>query len=303
MRDFFVYGFRTRGEYTKKSARSYDDERRRLESWLGDKNQVIVTLGDMAKVSSVREILGRNRLASVEGDADTALRPGVATGVKGSLLNGFELPGAKLVVISEKDIFGRQKKRLSRISKEDRIHHFREINVGDYVVHSQYGIGKYCGVKTEEINGIKRDYLYIQYGGEDRLFVPTDQVSMLQKYIGKEGEVPRLHKIGSSSWTKTKNKVRSSVKDIAKELIQLYATRKQADGYAYSADTSVSQCAPPFQHSGNYCFYIIKNMNTTNETIKIIDYSYRGVKIFTVRHPLHSVDKHKSFPPFSSKNC
>lgn len=72
---------------------------------------------------------------------------------------------------------------------------------------------------------------------------------------------------------------------------------------AYSADTSVSQCAPPFQHSGNYCFYIIKNMNTTNETIKIIDYSYRGVKIFTVRHPLHSVDKHKSFPPFSSKNC
>ena len=217
--------------------RQFDMFTNDMESWLGDKNQVIVTLGDMAKVSSVREILGRNRLASVEGDVDTALRPGVATVVKGSLLNGFELPGAKLVVITEKDIFGRQKKRLSRISKEDRIHHFREINVGDYVVHSQYGIGKYCGVKTEEIDGIKRDYLYIQYGGEDRLFVPTDQVSMLQKYIGREGEVPRLHKIGSSSWTKTKNKVRSSVKDIAKELINLYAKRKRDEGYAFSPDT------------------------------------------------------------------
>ena len=208
-----------------------------MEDWLKDDNRVLVTLGAGGKVASLREILARRRLASVEGDRNTELREGMATLVEGTLLNGFELPNAKLVVITEKDIFGRQKKRLARVSREERITHFREINVGDYVVHVQYGIGKYCGVETKEIDGIKRDYLYIQYGGEDKLFVPTDQVSLLQKYIGKEGEVPRLHKIGSSSWSRTKSKVQSSVKDIARELIQLYAKRSQATGYAFSRDT------------------------------------------------------------------
>ncbi|WP_297570177.1 transcription-repair coupling factor [uncultured Anaerovibrio sp.] len=208
-----------------------------MEDWLKDNNRVLVTLGAGDKVASLREMLARRRLASVEGDRNTELREGMATLVEGTLLNGFELPNAKLVVITEKDIFGRQKKRLTRVSREERITHFREINVGDYVVHVQYGIGKYCGVETKEIDGIKRDYLYIQYGGEDKLFVPTDQVGLLQKYIGKEGEVPRLHKIGSSSWSHTKSKVQSSVKDIARELIQLYAKRSQATGYAFSRDT------------------------------------------------------------------
>ncbi|MBR2142705.1 transcription-repair coupling factor [Anaerovibrio sp.] len=208
-----------------------------MEDWLKDDNRVLVTLGAGGKVASLREMLARRRLASVEGDRNTGLREGMATLVEGTLLNGFELPNAKLVVITEKDIFGRQKKRLARVSREERITHFREINVGDYVVHVQYGIGKYCGVETKEIDGIKRDYLYIQYGGEDKLFVPTDQVGLLQKYIGKEGEVPRLHKIGSSSWSRTKSKVQSSVKDIARELIQLYAKRSQATGYAFSRDT------------------------------------------------------------------
>lgn len=208
-----------------------------MEDWLKDNNRVLVTLGAGDKVASLREMLARRRLASVEGDRNTELREGMATLVEGTLLNGFELPNAKLVVITEKDIFGRQKKRLARVSREERITHFREINVGDYVVHVQYGIGKYCGVETKEIDGIKRDYLYIQYGGEDKLFVPTDQVGLLQKYIGKEGEVPRLHKIGSSSWSRTKSKVQSSVKDIARELIQLYAKRSQATGYAFSRDT------------------------------------------------------------------
>ena len=208
-----------------------------MEDWLKDNNRVLVTLGAGGKVASLREMLARRRLVSVEGDRNTGLREGMATLVEGTLLNGFELPNAKLVVITEKDIFGRQKKRLARVSREERITHFREINVGDYVVHVQYGIGKYCGVETKEIDGIKRDYLYIQYGGEDKLFVPTDQVGLLQKYIGKEGEVPRLHKIGSSSWSRTKSKVQSSVKDIARELIQLYAKRSQATGYAFSRDT------------------------------------------------------------------
>lgn len=217
--------------------RQFDMLANDVEDWLRDGSRILVTLGDKSKIASLREIMARRRLAAAEGDGSTELKPGLVTIVLGTLLNGFELPNAKLVVVTEKDIFGRQKKKFTRVSKEERITHFREINVGDYVVHVQHGIGKYCGVETKEIDGIKRDYLYIQYGGEDRLYVPTDQVGLLQKYIGKEGEIPRLHKIGSSSWSRTKSKVRSSVRDIAKELIQLYATRKQADGYAYSEDT------------------------------------------------------------------
>ncbi|MBQ2410636.1 MAG: transcription-repair coupling factor, partial [Selenomonadaceae bacterium] len=149
----------------------------------------------------------------------------------------FELPGAGLVLVTEKDIFGRQKKKLSRVSSEERISSFREINVGDYVVHTQHGIGKYMGVETVEIEGIRRDYLRIQYGGDDKLFVPTDQVGMLQKYIGSEGEIPRLHRMGSTAWAKAKAKAKSAVEDIAQDLIRLYAQRKKTQGFAFGPDT------------------------------------------------------------------
>ena len=139
--------------------------------------------------------------------------------------------------MTEKDIFGRQKKKLSRVSSEERISSFREINVGDYVVHTQHGIGKYMGVETVEIEGIRRDYLRIQYGGDDKLFVPTDQVGMLQKYIGSEGEIPRLHRMGSTAWAKAKAKAKSAVEDIAQDLIRLYAQRKKTQGFAFGPDT------------------------------------------------------------------
>lgn len=208
-----------------------------VQEWLENKQQLLITLGDRGKQEQVKEFLGRHRLAAVEAETDTPLKPGRANLVQGALLNGFELPGADLVVVTEKDIFGRQKKRLSRVSKDERISSFREINVGDYVVHSQHGIGKYLGVETVEIEGLKRDYLHIQYGGEDRLFVPTDQVGLLQKYIGSEGEVPRLHRMGSTSWAKAKAKAKASAEDIAQELIKLYAQRKKTEGFAFGKDT------------------------------------------------------------------
>ena len=208
-----------------------------VQDWLATSQKVLVTLGDNIKRASMRETLAKHSLPAVEGDIRDDLKPGRVTLVQGALLNGFELPGAGLVLLTEKDILGRQKKRLSRVSKDERISHFREINVGDYVVHSEHGIGKYLGVETIEIEGIKRDYLNIQYGGEDRLHVPTDQVGLLQKYIGSEGEVPRLHRMGSASWAKTKAKAKKAAEDIAEELIKLYATRKKTEGFAYGEDT------------------------------------------------------------------
>lgn len=207
------------------------------QDWLSAGQGMMITLGDMAKSSSMKEIFGRHRLAAVETEAGEPVKPGRINLVQGALLNGFELPGARLVLVTEKDIFGRQKKRLSRVSSEERINSFREINVGDYVVHTQHGIGKYMGVETVEIEGIRRDYLRIQYGGDDKLFVPTDQVGMLQKYIGSEGEIPRLHRMGSTAWVKAKAKAKSAVEDIAQDLIKLYAQRKKTQGFAFGQDT------------------------------------------------------------------
>ena len=208
-----------------------------MGDWLAAGRSVLMVLGDKVKSQSMREQLGRSRLASLEASADEPLKAGRVNIVQGALLNGFELADANLVVVTEKDIFGRQKKRLSRVTSEERISHFREINVGDYVVHTQHGIGKYLGVQTMEIEGIRRDYLRIQYGGDDQLYVPTDQVGMLQKYIGSEGEIPRLHKMGSTAWAKAKAKAKAAVEDIAQELIELYARRKKTQGFACGADT------------------------------------------------------------------
>ena len=105
-------------------------------------------------------------------------------------------------------------------------------------MHVNHGIGKYLGVETLDVGGIHKDYLHIKYGGDDKLYVPTDQVQLLQKYIGTEGEVPRLHRMGGTEWIKAKARAKKSVEDIAKKLIAIYAKRKQARGYAFSPDDS-----------------------------------------------------------------
>nr|WP_092073599.1 transcription-repair coupling factor [Dendrosporobacter quercicolus]NSL48005.1 transcription-repair coupling factor [Dendrosporobacter quercicolus DSM 1736]SDM64198.1 transcription-repair coupling factor (superfamily II helicase) [Dendrosporobacter quercicolus] len=156
----------------------------------------------------------------------------------GVLSGGFELPQARLAVIVEKDIFGRQKKRpRPRAAKGQQITYFRDINLGDYVVHANHGIGKYVGVETLSVGGVNKDYLHIRYAGEDKLYVPTDQVHLLQKYIGSEGEAPRLHKMGGVEWLKAKSKAKAAVADMAKELLALYAERQVGAGYAFEPDT------------------------------------------------------------------
>ena len=206
------------------------------EEWLAQKNRVIVLASDKSKQESLREFFAGHRLPATMELKAGGLKAGAVTVLKGSLLNGFELPGMKLTVLTEKDIFGRQKRKLTRISKEERISHFRDIKVGDYVVCLNHGIGKYMGVETHESDGVHKDYLYIMYGGGDKLYVPTDQVSVLQKYIGAEGEVPKLHRLGGSSWKKSVSRAKAAVEDIADELIKIYAARQKATGFAFDGN-------------------------------------------------------------------
>ena len=213
----------------------FEDEAGR---WLSQKYKTLVLLGDRQKLDNLHDLLARRGIASAELPAGNLPSDRRLNLQVGDFSTGFELASAKLVVVTEKDIFGRQKKRMPRAaaSSGERIAHFRDIKPGDYVVHVNHGIGKYLGVETLEVGGVHKDYLHIKYGGDDKLFVPTDQVQYLQKYIGGEGEIPRLHRMGGTEWVKAKARAKASVEDIAHKLIDIYARRKKAEGFAFSAD-------------------------------------------------------------------
>ncbi|MEJ9212261.1 transcription-repair coupling factor [Bacillus smithii] len=173
----------------------------------------------------------------------------------GNLQTGFELPSLRLAVITEEELFNKkvkQSKRRQKLSNAERIKSYSELNVGDYVVHVNHGIGKYLGIKTLEINGVHKDYLHIKYQGTDQLYVPVDQINLVQKYIASEGKEPKIYKLGGSEWKRVKKKVQSSVQDIADDLIKLYAEREASKGYAFSPDGDLQrefEAAFPYQET------------------------------------------------------
>ena len=154
---------------------------------------------------------------------------------------GFELIDENLVVYSNYELNHQKKKAKaykSTIKEGKKINDYNELNIGDYVVHLQHGIGQYVGIQTLETNGATRDFLMIVYRGADKLYVPIDKIHLVQKYVGSEGAVPKIHKLGTNEWEKTKTKVKKTVKDIAAKLIKIYAKREHLPGFAFSKDTS-----------------------------------------------------------------
>ena len=157
---------------------------------------------------------------------------------RGSLNDGFSFPNANIVVITEKNIYGSQRehRRTKPNYAGDTFKHFSEIRAGDYVVHPSNGIGKYLGIETLQIDGVKRDYLQIQYGGGDKIYLPTESVNRLQKYIGGENAVPTLSKLNTGDWARTKSRAAAAVEDIAEKLIEIYAKRLASKGFAFAED-------------------------------------------------------------------
>lgn len=158
--------------------------------------------------------------------------------LEGLLPRGFSFPAAGLVVVTEEEIFGRRarptaKPELAPAGAEG----YADLEVGDYVVHVDHGIGQYLGIKTLEIQGVQRDYLFIRYEGADRLYVPVDQIHLVQKYLGGEGARPKLSRLGSGEWARVKRRVRESVRRLTRELLEIYAARKSLPGHAFSPDT------------------------------------------------------------------
>jgi transcription-repair coupling factor (superfamily II helicase) len=159
----------------------------------------------------------------------------------GNQLRGFEYTNYKTCVISDREVFGEAKRKLKNNKSKkkgiSKINSFVELKLGDYVVHANHGIGVYKGIKQMDVGGHKRDYLDIVYDKGDKLYVPVDQLDLIQKYIGSEGKFPKINKLGSIEWQKAKAKARKSIDEIAQDLVKLYAMRSTVRGHKYPKDT------------------------------------------------------------------
>ncbi len=157
----------------------------------------------------------------------------------GGLSRGFYYEEEKTAIFGSEEIFGKAPKKKGKRKKLDsasKIRDFNDLDIGDYVVHHTHGIGQYLGLDTLEVEGQRHDYLKIKYNGDDFLYVPTSQLDLLQKYVGKEGTI-RLNRMGGADFARQKKKVKASTEELARELVALYAARQQAQGFAYSPDT------------------------------------------------------------------
>lgn len=210
-----------------------------IERWKKGKYSVVILGPDEERVKKLIRVLDDYEIEAAEFSEGSTILPGKIQILKGNLNSGFELPMQKLAVITEQELFNKKTKKSARrqkLSNAERIKSYSELKVGDYVVHVNHGIGKYLGIETLSINGVHKDYLHIRYQGDDKLYVPVDQIDLVQKYVGSEGKEPKLYKLGGSEWKRVKSKVQSSVQNIADDLIKLYAEREAAKGYAFSPD-------------------------------------------------------------------
>ena len=170
--------------------------------------------------------------------AEIMPKPGEIMIVAGNSHRGFEYPLLKFIVVTDTDMFGVRKPKKKKKSYEGRaIQSFHDLNAGDYVVHENHGIGIYRGIEKIESEKVAKDYMKIEYGDGGVLYVPAANFETVQKFAGSEARQPKLNKLNSKEWKTTKSKVRGAVKEIAGELVKLYAARQAKKGYQFGADT------------------------------------------------------------------
>ncbi|WP_420910578.1 transcription-repair coupling factor [Veillonella intestinalis] len=207
-----------------------------IQVWLSQGRQVALVMNNLQRREGLERALREENISYEHGDAVTYTGSSVLI-VSGLLSEGFELPLCNLVVVTEGNILGQQKRKLrKKVPKGQEITYFTDLTPGDYVVHALHGIGKYIGLKTIETEGIHKDYIEIAYAGTDKLFLPADNLDQLQKYIGNEGDVPKIHKMGGREWGKVRQKAQKSIDDLAEKLVELYAQREIVDGFAFEPD-------------------------------------------------------------------
>lgn len=220
---------------------SFDMLIKDLKRWKKEKYRVILLSGSRTRASRLAGDLREYELSAFcPDDPERQVQPGEILVTYGNLHRGFEYPMIKFIVLTEGDMFGaeKKKKRRKKTAYEGRkIQSFAELSVGDYVVHEDHGLGIYRGIEKIERDKVVKDYIKIEYGDGGNLYLPATRLEGIQKYAGSDAKAPKLNKLGGEQWNKTKTKVKGAVKEIAKDLVQLYASRQNSEGFQCGPDT------------------------------------------------------------------
>ncbi|MBQ8559183.1 MAG: transcription-repair coupling factor [Tyzzerella sp.] len=201
--------------------------------------RVVLLSGSRTRAKRLAEDLRDYNLSSFYSeDLEREVQDGEIMVTYGHVTEGYEYPMLKFMVISESDIFGQKKKKKKRKTYEgQKIQNFSELKAGDYVVHENHGLGIYQGIEKIEVDKVAKDYMKISYAGGGNLYIPATQLDLIQKYASADAKKPKLNRLGGQEWHKTKTRVRGAVKEIAKDLVELYAARQQQEGFVYGQDT------------------------------------------------------------------
>ena len=203
--------------------------------------QTVVLCGNYDNAKKLSKLLEEKNIKyTLDENLETDIVPGVTVLTSGTISTGFESYDLNLLVISASELFvSREKKRtrLSQSFKEGETVIFSDLKIGDYVVHKTHGIGEYIGVNTIKADGVTKDYIKVKYKDNDILYVPISSLDNIRKYIGAEKGAPKINRLGSKDWEKTKARVKNNLREVARELIELYAKRQHSKGYSFSKDT------------------------------------------------------------------
>ncbi len=202
--------------------------------------RVLLLSGSRTRAKRLAEDLRDQELTAIyTEDPLREVQAGEVVTYYGHVDKGFEYPLLKFVVLSETDIFGaeKKKKRAKKLYEGQKIKDMGDLKVGDYVVHESHGLGIYQGIEKVEMEGVVKDYIKIEYRDGGNLYVLATGLDVIQKYASADARKPKLNKLGSKEWERTKTKVRSAVNEVATDLVQLYALRQQSEGHAYEKDT------------------------------------------------------------------
>ncbi len=244
--DIKAYGLKSVGQYGihVKSVSAYNNSFelliKDLKQYKKNGYRIILLSGSRTRAKRLAEDLMAEELNSFyTEDYDHELLPGQIMVCYGKVKRGYEYPILQFAVITESDIFGAEKKKKKRIRtyEGEKIQNFTDIAIGDYVVHENHGLGVYRGIEKIEVDRTLKDYIKIEYAGGSNLYILATQLEQIQKYAGKDARKPKLNKLGGQEWTKTKTRVRGAVKEIAQDLVKLYAKREEKNGYVYGKDT------------------------------------------------------------------
>lgn len=210
------------------------DINKRLNTYLKTNKMVVICLDNRYQINRLIETLENPNIIYTN---EKEIFPGKINIIVKKINSGFETDN--YIVITVKELYGKNNENnyKSKFKYGSKIKDISKLEIGDYVVHGKHGIGRYLGIKTVPKNGIKKDYLMIEYRGNDKLYIPVEKLEYITKYSGKEGATPKLNKLGTNDWEKTKARARKHAEDMAEELLELYAIRESQKGFAFIEDS------------------------------------------------------------------